>query len=655
LSLAPEALRLLEAGISVLPIKSGTKKPELETWKPFQSERMDAVLVPKFWYNGQQIALIGGKVSGGLECIDFDIPGKAEGKPRSTPPAFKPFRALLKDHGYEELYEKLFKESTPSGGVHLIYRCATTSGNTVLARNESGQTLIETRGEGGYFVAAPSNGYNVKDGDLAALPTITPEERSFLFTVCRFLNEYFPEPTRAPERTNAMGCQRAGDAYNLKGPHLLETLQAKGWQVFGKSGNRIGITRPGKRVRDGVSATITGDGQCLYVFSSNAAPFEPETSYSKFAVHALLECGGDFGMAARMLGEQGYGERVRQAVNTPTPAAAPTARKLKIRTFTEETFTPADLDFLWEPYLPKGKMVLLDADGGTGKTSVAAAIAAGLSNGILPNGEGRCEPVTTLYLHAGEDMDEEIMTIYRANGGRFNRIHFISESFPFDKVGLAALEQAIIDTGAKLVIIDALFYFLQGTAESTNSNFDVLPAMQGLNAIYQRTGACGIHIRHTRKGAIGTQASELGMGTVQFRNSHRGQLVARYHPEERGLIIVTDEKGSLLAPRGATFAYRREGHEIQYVPDFDNPYGGPAPDGTLGLKQWLVKTVPVGGYVKSRDLEYKARAAGYKVGNGQWNRAKKAVLNAEQFSDGWYVSLRVDAPGMEENDPYFRP
>jgi len=79
-----------------------------------------------------------------------------------------------------------------------------------------------------------------------------------------------------------------------------------GWKRSGRVGDTEYWTRPGKHA--GVSATVNFSGkENLYVFSTNASPFEPEKSYSKFAAYALLKHAGDFTAAARALAAAGYG------------------------------------------------------------------------------------------------------------------------------------------------------------------------------------------------------------------------------------------------------------------------------------------------------------------------------------------------------------
>ena len=246
---------------------------------------------------------------------------------------------------------------------------------------------------------------------------------------------------------------------------------------------------------------------------------------------------------------------------------------LAVSTFSEE-FKPVEMDFLWEPYFPKGKCILLDASGGTGKTSLMASISAMMSNGLTPvTGEPTGQCVKTLYLHQGEDQSEEIETIYRACGGKPGGMLYYDVPFALDNRGVKSIEETIVAHGIGLVVVDALFYFLVSLTDAGNNAMEILPVMQRMNAMAARTGVCVVNIRHTVKGGgLERAASDLGMGSVQFRNSHRGQLVARRHPEDWGLVVVTDEKGSLLVQKGDPFGYRRIGNAIEFVPGCGNPF-----------------------------------------------------------------------------------
>ncbi len=172
--------------------------------------------------------------------------------------------------------------------------------------------MIETRGEGGLFLCAPTPGYELIQGSLTDLPVLTATERDILLSAAWSLNEYVPEVVNGPKSGQSSAhvatsgglasTLRPGDDFNARGD-VRELLVAHGWALV-KPGENEYWRRPGKA--GGWSATLK-DG-VFYVFSSNAAPFEPHKSYSPFAVYTWLEHNGDFAVAAAKLRERGFGE-----------------------------------------------------------------------------------------------------------------------------------------------------------------------------------------------------------------------------------------------------------------------------------------------------------------------------------------------------------
>jgi hypothetical protein len=203
-----------------------------------------------------------------------------------------------------ELLARLVIETSQSGGQHVIYRCAEPiNGNMKLAmgfRDGAMVTLIETRGEGGLFLCAPTLGYSLEQGSLTEIPVLTPQEREILLETAWSLNEYLPTAD-VPADSQFVPENRPGDDFNNRGD-IRALLIKHGWTLVKKAENEL-WRRPGKA--NGWSASLKD--KSFYVFSGNAAPLEPNRAYSPFAVFAWLEYGGDFEMAARVLRQQGYG------------------------------------------------------------------------------------------------------------------------------------------------------------------------------------------------------------------------------------------------------------------------------------------------------------------------------------------------------------
>ena len=290
-SLLPSALAYRESGLSVLPAKRLAKRPSLPGWKNFQLRiPQERQVVEWFSKPEDAICVVTGQVSGNLEMLDFDRGGdRFEAWKEQIPP---------------ELLARLVIETSQSGGKHVIYRCSEPiNGNMKLAmgfRDGAMVTLIETRGEGGLFLCAPTLGYSLEQGSLTEIPVLTPQEREILLETAWSLNEYLPTAD-VPADSQFVPENRPGDDFNNRGD-IRALLIKHGWTLVKKAENEL-WRRPGKA--NGWSASLKD--KSFYVFSGNAAPLEPNRAYSPFAVFAWLEYGGDFEMAARVLRQQGYG------------------------------------------------------------------------------------------------------------------------------------------------------------------------------------------------------------------------------------------------------------------------------------------------------------------------------------------------------------
>ena len=237
-----------------------------------------------------------------------------------------------------------------------------------------------------------------------------------------------------------------------------------------------------------------------------------------------------------------------------------------------EDFRPVEPTYLIEPYFPEGKMVLIDGDGGTGKSSWILSIAAAMSNGWCAIGKMRKGATRTLYLYQDSDRAEEYETVYRGNGGKPGGIAFYNGQEMLTPAFADQVIATIKAGGFGFVVFDPLLYYFAGLAQSTDKAIDVLPGCRQANRILEATGASGAAVRHTTKSKKDKAASDLGIGSVQFRNSFRGQIVLRWHPEEKGVVVGTDEKGSILVQRGKHFCFKRIGLSVEYV-EMPNPFG----------------------------------------------------------------------------------
>lgn len=271
------------AGFACLPIKRDKTPLMSQNWK--QGFSADV------FTQAEGIGIICGKASGGLECLDFD---------NHFGDAKQIMASYLEIPEVAEIYKKhsLPIESTQRGGYHFLFRCEKNEGNRKLAQrlnqDKRPEALIETRGEGGYFAAAPTPGYTVIRNDITKIATITEVERAILIDNAVSLNEFYPVI-----RTEHENKDRPGDMYNDDPDSERQSamiLQESGWTEVSPGRWR----RPGKK--EGISATLGKVARgVFYVFSSNGWPFEAMKGYSPFQILALLKYDGNFSRAAESL------------------------------------------------------------------------------------------------------------------------------------------------------------------------------------------------------------------------------------------------------------------------------------------------------------------------------------------------------------------
>jgi hypothetical protein len=323
------ARRAHAAGLCVLPPREdGSKQPEGSTWEQWQAQRPDDMQLAA-WYAGGRtgIGYVCGQVSRGLLVIDFDQRGILEAYIEAA-------RAV----GLGPLVDRLlagYRGDSPHG-AHLFCRCSEFIKTRKLARRpkrpeemahpqDRTQTLIEVKAEGGYIIAAPSNGkvhpqggaYVLVSGSVETIPTITPEEWAELVTLAETFDEMPRRPAPAP-RLLVGGTPeqpRPGDDFAQR-TTWAEILV--GWTPVYERGGVTFWRRPGKD--HGISATTNYAGSDLFYPFTSSSSFEPECSYTKFGAFTCLNHDGDYSAAARALATAGYGA-VWPELRTPESGA----------------------------------------------------------------------------------------------------------------------------------------------------------------------------------------------------------------------------------------------------------------------------------------------------------------------------------------------
>ena len=318
-----QAQKYLANGFSIIPLRiDGSKAPKI-AWGEFQKRQPTPSEVEQ-WFDQESsgIGVLAGEVSKNLYVLDFD---------HDVEEQFPKFKEQLEIR-VPEVLGKVLIVSTPRPGKQIWLRLnQSPPKNQVLAfsdpvaiLDDSGnqrvddsgapitqpRILIETRGEGGYVVAAgsppevhPKNlPYEIESGSIESLGVLDDQEFEKVIEICKDFNKFNPQLEMQYSGQKYSGEPRPGDVFN-QNADIRDLLIQCGWASNGIVDDETEYwVRPGKdlighsatlgRVRDG------NDKPLLYVFSDAAIPFKQNHCYDAFTVFALTQHNGDFSKAA---------------------------------------------------------------------------------------------------------------------------------------------------------------------------------------------------------------------------------------------------------------------------------------------------------------------------------------------------------------------
>jgi len=227
--------------LSIIPVN--TNKIPFSPWGEYQTKIAPISYWHSHYVNQGTIGIITGKISSNLECIDIDIKND-------------PLKTIIKEYADlipKELRNRLIVQTTPSGGIHYIYRCieATIEKNLKLAYHTDKAIIIETRGEGGYFCTSKVNNkimrgkFNLETLEID-IPVITTKEREFLLETARRLTRYFPtvsdklSKNDKPFVYNEPAINEFNDKYCI-----LDLFTKHGWSMVKEDDEKYYLLRDG--------------------------------------------------------------------------------------------------------------------------------------------------------------------------------------------------------------------------------------------------------------------------------------------------------------------------------------------------------------------------------------------------------------------------
>ena len=211
------------------------------------------------------------------------------------------------------------------------------------------------------------------------------------------------------------------------------------------------------------------------------------------------------------------------------------------------------VEWLWFPYIPFGKLTIIQGNPGEGKTYFAMMLTAACTNRkLFPNMED-IEPFNVIYQTAEDGMGDTIKPRLVEAGADLSRVMVIDDSEEVLTLSDDRIEKAVRQNHVRLVIIDPVQAFIGADVDMNRAN-EVRPVFRKLGMIAEKTSCAIVLIGHLNKSS-GTQSTYRGLGSIDIMAAVRSLIFIGKVKKDPTTRVLIHEKSS-LAPPGETMAFK---------------------------------------------------------------------------------------------------
>lgn len=545
------ALALAKLGLHIFPCNPD-KTPRVANWE--QNATANALKIEATWQSAPQLLPAIPVGAHGFVVIDADR------KPNG-PDGVAAFTALCTERSID--LSTAFIVETPSGGLHFYWRTETRYGNS----RGSLPAGVDVRGIGGYVIApgaalADGRAYRIVQGSLDSIPSL-PEP---LGALLRPKEPPMP-PAPSGEPTAAIVSDRD-----------REYARA----ALSDERDRLASMLPGSRRNDALNTSSHSMGTLVNGSISYQDAFDAMYDAAMINGHvakhgerqtrATIESGLMAGMLKpRPLQGQETDPSMLQVarksianllarMTQPQGEAASRLRR-SVTLIQCSTIQPKAITWLWDAFIPQGKLTLLAGAGGTGKSTLAFNFAATVSNGgVWPDGS-RCNVAANVLVWSSEDDPADtINPRLMAAGANLSRCGIVGGAI--DDHGLRSAFDAAQDMnelrdavasigGVSLLIIDPIVTAVTGDMHKAN---DVRRSLQSIVDFAAEMNCAVIGITHFAKGTAGKNSAERVIGSQAFSALARMVLVAAKEEESDQRVFTRAKSNNSVDTGGFSYA-----------------------------------------------------------------------------------------------------
>ena len=301
-----------------------------------------------------------------------------------------------------------------------------------------------------------------------------------------------------------------------------------------------------------------------------------------------------------------------------------------------------EIEWLWYPFIPYGKLTIVQGDPGDGKTTLILNIAAKLSKGEgLDNDMKLMESMNIIYQTAEDGLADTVKPRLEKAGADCERILIIDESDKSLSMADERLEEAIIQTGARMLILDPIQAYLGGGMDMNRAN-EARDMTKRLGVLAEKYKCAIILIGHMNK-ASGNKAAYRGMGSIDFFAVARSVLLVGRVEGEPNIRAVVQIKNN-LAQFGHPKAFELMESGFKWLGDYeitaDEVLGGIAPKANKleQAKRMLRELAETSNTVQSNEIFDMAEEQGISKRTLE-NAKKELCIRARKINNSWHWEL----------------
>lgn len=305
---------------------------------------------------------------------------------------------------------------------------------------------------------------------------------------------------------------------------------------------------------------------------------------------------------------------------------------------------PEEILWVWYPYIPAGKMTILEGDPGLGKSWIATDVAARLSTGNpFPGEDAGRPPQKVLMLSAEDGIAETIRPRLDALGADVSRIYADDVPFTLSPQNVQRLEEVMRRIPATITFIDPIVGYIGDKVDMYRPN-EVRALMNMLQGAAKRTGSAVLLVRHLRKSDT-TNKKYSGIGSIDFTAAVRSQL--QVGETKRGRTFMEHVKHN-LTPKGETLGYEITDGRFRWTGGMDwrdEERKGKSEGGIERAKVFLRETLAYGP-IKNTAVMALAREEG--ISSATLSKAKQGIAHSRKVGSAWHWEL--DAPPLPSEE-----